>query len=477
MKMSSPDSKSFKHSVLANEKGMAFVTTILLLLVLGLLVTVSTQWSAMDIKRTANYTKTREAFFIADAGLQDVINHMNYDSTGASPGAAADHVDDALNSLPAAYGTGISYQNGTYTVVVSDNDDGDATAGVDDDFTVIANATGTKNGRTSRIQAILHLPRAQGDAAILSENPLITSGNGHIAGGNAAVHSNSSATLGGNVTVTGGGTAVGTCNPGSTGITCDSGPQYEREIPRLFPKDYKEYARYIMQGDGDILDKGADLTDPADDVLYTLNGGVWEDPSNTPPSPNPLIFASFTHNGGQGWSATNVVAGGNAPNNAFFYFEDGFRGVGSIGSLGAEWNATIISEEDIQINGNAFINNCTTNPDCGTDEAILNLFLIAGDDLDTPNLDAPNITGVMAALDQFRVGGEATLTGTIIGNNFDGDYKGDTYSSTNSNIVNSINNTVIGNMSLTYNGPVVLPVVERKVRILTWKELALNETF
>ena len=79
MKMSSPDSKTFKCSVLANEKGMAFVTTILLLLVLGLLVTVSTQWSAMDIKRTANYTKTREAFFIADAGLQEYVPTVDYE--------------------------------------------------------------------------------------------------------------------------------------------------------------------------------------------------------------------------------------------------------------------------------------------------------------------------------------------------------------------------------------------------------------
>ena len=53
---------------------MAFVTTILLLLVLGLLVTVSTQLSALDLTNTAYYTKTREAFFIPDAGLPDALS-------------------------------------------------------------------------------------------------------------------------------------------------------------------------------------------------------------------------------------------------------------------------------------------------------------------------------------------------------------------------------------------------------------------
>jgi len=482
MKKQNSHSSSNPLMHLANQRGMAFVMTVLLLLVLGLLVTVSTQWSAMDIKRTANYTKTREAFFIADAGLQDAINHMNYDSAGNSPGAANNHFYDALNNWPATFGSGVSFENGTYTVVIEENE---GTA-VDTDYTVFANATGTKNGRTSRIQAMLHLPRAIGDAAILAENHVDAHGNGDITGTSGMIHSNTSVDISGSTTVTGGATSAGTtastCDAPS-GTDCDYGPQYWRDIPKIFPRDYKDYADYVFYvnvgNQGRILDQNTG-------IIYKGQGQSWvTETGNNDPSPNADIFDSFSFNPGQGWEQpiTNVVPGDNAPNNAIIYFEQSFNAAANIGTAANPWIITILAEGDIEIGGQAYINNCTT---CGPDEGIQNLFLIAEDDLKISQIDTSVVVGVMSALDQFSISGNATIEGMIISSAFTGDHEGvydgnatgpKSYSSSDSNVVQSTDNQVGGNISINYNGAITLPVTENKVRILTWKELAPNESF
>ncbi len=52
------------------EDGVALPVTLLILVVMGALAVVATQWSAQDVKRTERYYKTREAFYIAEAGVQ-----------------------------------------------------------------------------------------------------------------------------------------------------------------------------------------------------------------------------------------------------------------------------------------------------------------------------------------------------------------------------------------------------------------------
>lgn len=464
----------FFYNAADNDRGFALVTTILLLIVLAVLLGVSTHWTAMDIKRTANYGKTREAFFIADAGIQDAINHMNYTASGDSPGAAANHFAAALTSWPSEFTSGVDYQGGTYKVSIADNND-DADQTTDKDLTVVVKSTASKRGKTSVIEAVLHLPRAMGDAAIIVQDELNVSGTVSVTLSPEdlkGVHSNADTTIGGTVDFNGSGaTGVDDCQMnGNPDATCDSGDQYERDIPRLFPKDYKEFCHYVMKNDGAILYRGADLTD---NIVYTWDNGdkQWESGGVAE-----TTLKGFKHDA-QGWSVNGDIkpsgADQNVPNNAMLYFEDAFKAAGKVGILGNEWLTTIIAEKDIAITGKAFINNCAAA--CNGDEAIANLFLIAGDDLKTPKLDSPIIHGVFAALDQISLGGGATLKGTVISNSYDGTYKGDTYLPYDSNVVNNDVNAISGNLTIVYEGPVVLPVTENKVRVLTWKEYTARD--
>ena len=68
---------------LGKEDGVVLPVTLLILVVMGALAVVVTQWSVQDVKRTERYYKTREAFYIAEAGIQQAIDLMNYDSTTA----------------------------------------------------------------------------------------------------------------------------------------------------------------------------------------------------------------------------------------------------------------------------------------------------------------------------------------------------------------------------------------------------------
>ena len=83
MKINIFNNRENPAAVVANERGVILVTVIMLLLILGLLIFTATQWAQMDIKRTKDYTKTREAFYIAETGLQRALNFLNFDASRA----------------------------------------------------------------------------------------------------------------------------------------------------------------------------------------------------------------------------------------------------------------------------------------------------------------------------------------------------------------------------------------------------------
>ena len=471
----------------ANERGMALATTFLLLLVLTVLVAVSTKWSVADIKRTADYNKSREAFFIADAGIQDAINHMNYNSFGVSPGAAANHFDAALTSWPAKFASGVDDPggNGSYKVTIVDNhDDGDNDQNADLDYTVIATSTATTDkGQTAVIEAMLHLPRAQLDAGIIVEDDLNVSGNVTITGiAGVLIHSNDETTIGGNVTLDGEATGEDGCtvNGGNNDPNdCNAGAIYHKEIPKFFPKDYKQFAQYIMKDNGTIYDQ-------VNDILYTQNGSDWENPGSVVKAD----LAAFDFHSTQGWKVTGQVHAvshdgneQNVPQDTVLYFEHSFSATGGIADPGFEWSTTIIAEKDISIGGNAYINNCNVDPDCGSEKVIQDLFLIAGDDIKTPSLQTNSIHGVFAALDQIDLGGHATITGAVISNSYcdkpdsvdPDDCDAIEYDPYDSNLVNGDDNKIHGNVTIVYNGPSGGGPTEDKVRVLTWKECTPGE--
>ncbi len=449
-----------------NENGMALVTTISLLLVLGLLVAVTSQWSAQDVYRTAEYKRTRGAFYVAEAGLQDAINHMNYDASGDSPGAAANNFQSALTAWPTEFTNGVPFEGETYTVAITDNQNDDAAndPAVDADQTVIAMATGTYKGKSATIEAVLHLPRYVNNGAVVVEDSITANGSGDITGAGATIHSNDSVVLGGSLDVDFGATAVNTCNPGSTGIPCNSSDEFKKDLVVFEPSSFKGYADYVFKSDGTILK-------PSTGEVYRKNGADWKVDLNpaTPAGPygatEPELAAFSYFSGGlnPGWQVpgSNLpydagLGNGDLPNNKFLYFEESFIANGQTGSAGRPWATTIISEKNLWFNGNAYLLNCTT---CGPDEAVRNLFLVAGHDILSQTFEL-DISGIIVAKEHIWLGGDALLTGYVQANNI---------TPFQSSLVTD--NKLSGNFSVHYDTVLAAPVTEDKVRVLTWREM------
>ena len=170
-----------KMQLANNERGMALVTALLLLTILAVLITVSTQWAASDVHRTAQYIKSRTAFYIAQAGIQTALHELNYTS-GVAPGASSNGFGDELDGTTSNWGpySNISYGEGTFTVTIADNDPASPTT--DSDETAILTSTGVKNGVEVEIKALIHRGTYESNHAIITEGDLTASGNISVLG-------------------------------------------------------------------------------------------------------------------------------------------------------------------------------------------------------------------------------------------------------------------------------------------------------
>ncbi len=424
-----------KNGYLCNQNGIALIAGLVLMTVLSLLTIAALKYSTADITRTKNYTETVQATHIAEAGIHRALGYFNYDALGNSPGEADNGFDDELDNSnwPAGTFTNISIGSGggTYSVVIDDNADGDTDKDKDVDKNVILVSTGTIDGVSVTVEAYIYRPQFKSKFALLSEGDINVNGNStSISGSNGAVHSNGDVTQTGNPTVEEGASATGSCG----GSNCSSGAE-EEFVPVIEPSDYEQYADYVFNADGTIDQRNADNT-----ITTGVEGNS--------------IFSSFSHNN-QGWKAANNASiGTSVPNQAFLYFKDDFTAQ-SIGSAGTPWETTLVVEKSISF-GSANITNWK-DPDTSPD--LQNLFLVAGNDIKINGMNQ-DTTGLIACKDQFSIRGGANIEGYIIGNNL----------TTTDILVNGTESSVGGNITITYNGDLLAPVLSNKVTILSWQK-------
>jgi hypothetical protein len=418
----------------SNQKGIALITGLLLMVVLTLLSFVAIKWASQDITRTKNYATTIQATYIAEAGIHRALDYFNYDATGNSPGEVSNGFNDELNgdNWPAATFANIWICSdvGVFTVTITDNNDGDDPAlNLDFDKSVILQSSGTINGVTVNLEAVIYRPLFKSEYAILSEGDVKVNGSSTaITGTNGAVHTNSNFTQSGGPTVAGGANASGTC----AGSECNSsGGASEEYVPVVEPSDYESYADYIFNSDGTIYAQG---------TVVDLFGTA--------------LFAGFSHTP-QGWSVSNsAVPGTGIPNQVFLYFKDDLKAT-SVGDSATPWEITLIVEKSISF-GNADIINWK-DPDLSPD--LQNLFLVAENDIKITGLDQ-NTQGLIACKDQASISGGAIIEGYIISNNL----------TTSDNTVNGTETSIGGGVTLTYNGDLVAPFLSDKVSILSWQK-------
>lgn len=438
--------------LLKNESGFAFVAALLLLMVLSLLVVVGTQWASQDIKRASNYKKTREVFYIAETGIQRAVNFFNYDGAGNSPGAADNGFNDELDddpsttSWPAA--ASAAYAGGNYTVTIDDNDDSDGNLNLDIDHTVVLNSQGTKDGRTTSIEALISRPTFTPASAITTKGNLTGGGSFTVQGACGSVHTNSGFNQSGvSGTVTQGTTASGACS----GATCTASGAAKQPIPIVDPTDFKNNANYILQNDGTIRDTLSTPNDTTDDVVYTKTGSWVGTPGAIDGTAK---FGSISQPGGL-WR----MNGNNLDNGIYYVEKDPDPAVldGNISVLNTPpaFEVTILAEGYIDFGGSADV----VNYQEGTSPDIDQLFLIAGTDLEFSGNPSNQIEGMMYAGEQMSISGTVDLNGFIVSANL----------ADAENLV-SPESSISGSLTVTYNCNGVTPFFSDHVIVLSWQE-------
>ncbi len=421
-----------------NENGMVLPVTLFLMLTVGLFAAVGMKWSLQDVKRTGQYVKTRKAFYIAETGLQEAVNYFNYDSTGASPGAASNGFDDELDgsNWPSAF-TGAAYGNGTYTVTVADNDDDDSDPQADRDSTIVLTATGLRNGVQSTLEAVVLRPAYKANSAITTNGNLTGSGSFTVQGTSGSIHSNADFDQsGGSGTATQGATASQSCS----GTICVASGVVEEAIPIIEPSSYLSIAQFILRSDGKVEDVTAS-------EVYMEHSGCWKlDGLPADPCSGDPKFEDVSRTGAGLWKINgSVVADG------IYYVQ------GDVSVLGTPdpWQTTIIADGYIDFGGNAEVINYQGGPTPDID----NLFLVAGTDLEFSGNPTNQIQGIMAAKEQIDISGTVDLNGYIV-------------SADVADVENLVSpdSSISGSLTVTYNGGFTAPMLSDKVIILSWQE-------
>jgi Tfp pilus assembly protein PilX len=426
------------------ERGIALPVTLMMLVALGALALVATQWSSQDIARTEEYYETREAFYIAEAGIEKAINLLNYtDSSGgdeSSPGVeiSAGGFDNVLTNFVSNNASGltnVSFGNGTYSVTVADNNDGDSDTTDDDDNNLILTSIGTSGGKSVTLEAVIVRRIFKGDNAITTEGDLGGNGSFTIDGTNGSIHSNSSVTVsGGSATITEGATASGSC----TGTGCVAGGVAPEDIPIVEPSDFKSFADYILNDDGTIEEVSSG------DIYTFSNPSTWTTAVSGDGNSN---FGGLSYNNAQGkWTggSTNITDGS-------FYVEGDFKTTG----CPPGWQTTIVAEGYIDFGGNVDVVNFKDGNDT---QDIQDMFLVAGTDIEFSGTPSNTIQGFIAAKEQVSFSGSVNLEGFIVASDL----------AATENLVTG--NTIGGSVNITYNGDIVAPFLGNKVKVIAWQE-------
>ena len=163
-----------------NEQGMVLLTSLMLMVILFILGTTAYLISSNDLKIGGNYKTSKQAFYVAEAGIEHAIGVLKKkkDYTpildGTDTATSGPGILTKIGSGPK------SFADGTYEVLVFDNDDGDSDLTVDADQKVYITSTGTKDGATATIQVLFmanYLPiSVDGALSVFGEGPGVTVG-------------------------------------------------------------------------------------------------------------------------------------------------------------------------------------------------------------------------------------------------------------------------------------------------------------
>lgn len=402
--------------VVGDDCGIALPLALMAFVVLGALSSAILSIGGSEAQIASNHLRSVQADFLAEAGLEHAFNTL-WTTPILMTNANANLQDIVANSQLGGVGSAI----GSYTVQYQ-------AAGAN---TVRVVSIGTSSiGGSQKIRRATMSTAFSSDDAIRTQGPLSISGNPTVQGQCGSVHTNDDLSMSGNPAISGTATASDTYTvSGNPSVGSGSGGGQPREtIPVINPTNFLNAAIasqppipvFQMKANGQVLNgAGALITTLASGDSYN----EWRYTSGTP--------AQWQLSGNTGYNGT-------------YYLEGNVTVSGNPGSVSTPWVTTLIATGDLIISGNPEIQ-----------PSLIDTLFIAGLDINVSGNPSNGFNGLIAAHEQFRLSGNPTINGFLIGED----------ASATSSTVTS--NTVNGNPTINYNCG-LNPPLQGPLQILSW---------
>ena len=411
-----------KPSQLSKESGSAYAATVFLIL-LSLLLGLSLIFTShMDAKITKNYVTSLDALYVAEAGLAHGISYIQNNHTrennvlaqilangGVFPFGEEYDMDSNRKYCVRIYTSFDEDEEAEWYAISMDEDEdemgefwGDDTVSVyiESEGLVLydtGNRYSTRNLRATAQVSTYFTPQT----AIIAANDLEIAGSPSISGDYGSIHVNGDLVISGDPTIEISATSsdpYGTSPPSGVQITgsptiageaIDSSEErtvyssnqsgyLDAELPSFSPEDFEGMADYTLNSLGFVLDS-------TDTVVGSVNWMGWEYVSTA--SPPFWQTSSDTPEGGVLYFETSVLIDDNP-------------------GFGADaWEASIISEESIELSGKANMK---------LTEKTHNVLLLAGKDILIWGDSDQNLPGLIGTREQIQISGPANIHGVIL---------------------------------------------------------------
>ncbi|MBN4054406.1 pilus assembly PilX N-terminal domain-containing protein [Nitrospira defluvii] len=184
-------SKKYMRQIIRNESGMVLLMALLTMALLSLIGTAALTITEIEIKISANDKVAKEAFYIAEAGIEHAWAVLKTSAFADVLEGDDNNKNETDDNGVLEFGSNVPFGNGNYDVKVTDNDDGDGDAWDDNDGRIIVTSTGTSpDGSKRKVELVVSkitLSPTGIHGAVTSNGPILTSGNMRINGQNYAL--------------------------------------------------------------------------------------------------------------------------------------------------------------------------------------------------------------------------------------------------------------------------------------------------
>lgn len=354
-----------------DEGGAALPLALMALVVLGALSSALLTIGGSEVQIAGNHLRGTQAYFLAEAGLEDAFNSFRTTPGNLSPATAV----TTLTNVPGLSGPGTTLAAyGGYTVQYQ-------SAGASTVLVVATGYTGTSANRSAEnaLKALITNGFVSDDAIRTNGDLNSTGSMLQVAGTCGSAHTNEDFDVSGGATPTFSEGVTATATADSPG----TGGQARKTVPSIRASDFLAEAKksrpasqiFSYKSDGRVYDGN-------DNLVFTYSAG--------PPKVDTYRGWEYEHGRWELESASDATG-------ATYYFETDVKLEG--GAL----QATILATGNIEVSGNV-----TLTPH------LTDTLLVADKDIDLNGTSGSTATGLIAAHEQVEITGNVSITGFIL---------------------------------------------------------------